>query len=62
MKKSDAAYYCGMSASSFDRAVLAGEFPSGRVRTGGTFWLRNELEEAMLGKTRKPHTDFSAAI
>ena len=53
MKKDQAAYYCGMSISSFDRAVAEGEFPKGESRTGGTFWLRNNLEAAMKGDEEK---------
>jgi predicted DNA-binding transcriptional regulator AlpA len=62
MKKSLAAYYCGMSVSSFHRAVAAGEIPPGREKTGGTFWLRTDLEQAMLKRSAKPRTDFARAI
>lgn len=60
MKRSAAAYYCGMSISSFDRAIESGDLPKGRKETGGIYWLRHELEEAMVEKTSK--VDFEVAI
>lgn len=61
MKAKDAASYCGMSETAFIRAVQSGEFPAGQRKTGGTFWLRRDLEQAMLGKPT--HTqNFGQAI
>jgi hypothetical protein len=62
MKKDAAAFYCGYgSLSSFDRAMEAGEMPEGRTASGGVFWLRADLEAAMVGrKARK--TDFGTGI
>jgi hypothetical protein len=57
MKKDMAAFYCGyVSISSFDRAVSAGEIPAGKKATGGTFWLRDELEACMVQRNvKKPN-------
>lgn len=60
MKAKDAAYYCGLSLSAFYRAVEAGELPQGKARLGGKFWLRSDLEAAMVDG--KPQHDFSQAI
>ncbi|MBU3262104.1 hypothetical protein KPG71_18945 [Roseovarius sp. PS-C2] len=61
MKAKIAAYYCGMSLNSFLRAVDAGELPKGQKATGGRFWLRDDLEQAMLDRdTVTP--DFSTPI
>ncbi len=51
MKLSEAARYCGLSPSSFLRAVENGEFPEGHTAKGGRFWLRSDLEKAMLDHT-----------
>lgn len=48
MKRNTAAYYCGMSITSFDKAVAAGELPRGVKKIGGVYWLRQELENALL--------------
>jgi len=61
MKKDEAARYVGMSVTSFDRAIEAGEYPPGQRRTGGTFWLRSDLETATLGIPVQQR-DFSRAI
>jgi hypothetical protein len=50
MKARAAAAYCDMSERAFLRAVEDGEFPPGQKRAGGTFWLRKDLEDAMLGR------------
>jgi hypothetical protein len=62
MKKDMAAFYCGhASISSFDRAIATGEIPEGTKATGGTFWLREELEACMVKRrTKKP--DFGCGI
>lgn len=60
MKAVDAAYYTGMSISSFHLAVSKGEMPAGRKATGGCYWLREDLEKAMVDKTVQH--DFSRAI
>jgi predicted DNA-binding transcriptional regulator AlpA len=62
MKAQEAAYYCGMSNSAFLRAVSCGDLPKGLKSTGGRFWLRNELERAMVsGDTALQH-DFTQKI
>ena len=53
MRRNTAAYYCGMSISSFNRAVEAEDLPKGRKEVGGIYWLRHELEEAMDEKNKK---------
>jgi hypothetical protein len=50
MKAKMAAYYCGMSESAFLRAVDGGELPAGKKCAGGVYWLRVDLEAAMLPK------------
>lgn len=54
MKRTVAAYYCGMSESAFDRAVGSGTLPEGKSGDGGRFWLRAELERAMVDQTPTP--------
>lgn len=53
MKSKAAAFYCGMSVSAFMRAVDEGKMPKGKKSEGGTYWLRAELENAMLPDTKK---------
>ncbi|SEL24217.1 transcriptional regulator, AlpA family [Pacificibacter marinus] len=62
MKAQDAAYYCGMSTSAFLRAVDCGKFPKGIKTTGGRFWLRGELERAMVEGDTDPQHDFTQKI
>ncbi|WP_164726799.1 hypothetical protein [Shimia sediminis] len=62
MKQDCAAYYCGMSLTSFIRAVRDEELPPGRKGMGGTYWLRQDLETAMVGNRTKPKTDFDDPI
>lgn len=61
MKAKDAAYYCGMSDTAFLRAVADGDLPKGKKLTGGRFWLRHELEHAMVDESPQQH-DFSKPI
>lgn len=61
MKKDAAAFYCGMSLTSFDRAVDGGELPEGKCGTGGRYWLRQDLEAAMLDRKTTKH-NFGARI
>ena len=51
MRAEEAARYCAMSLTSFQRAVKSGDMPKGLKATGGTYWLRSELETAMLAET-----------
>jgi predicted DNA-binding transcriptional regulator AlpA len=62
MKAQEAAYYCGMSTSSFLRAVDIGDFPKGTKTTGGKYWLRGELEHAMVEGETYPKHDFTQKI
>ena len=62
MKAADAAYYTGQSISSFFRAVAAGEFPDGRKGIGGTYWLRADLEAAMVNLDSVTHHNFAQKI
>lgn len=62
MKAGEAAYYCGMSVSAFRGAVAAGDLPQGRKVAGGRYWLRTDLEAAMMGETPSESHDFSAPI
>ena len=62
MKKCEAARYCGLSISSFDRAIEAGEFPEGQLRAGGKFWLRQTLEDAMVDRDNVIQHDFGRPI
>lgn len=55
MKAAEAAYYAGMSVSSFFKAVEKGEMPQGKSAIGGRYWLRADLEAAMLGAETKKH-------
>lgn len=62
MKIAAAAHYCGMSQTSFQRAIDAGKFQPGREDIGGRYWLRENLEAAMLEqKPIRPHR-FGARI
>lgn len=61
MKREAAAFYCGMSPSAFDRAVAAKALPEGKNETGGKFWLRSDLEAAMVEGAPIEH-DFGQAI
>lgn len=47
MKALEAAEYCGMSKTSFLRAVANGEFPPGYKSTGGVYWKRADLERSI---------------
>lgn len=62
MKAQTAAYYCGMSITQFYKAVEQNEFPEGRKTTGGRYWLRSALEEAMASKSNIIDHDFSQKI
>ncbi|MEP4195956.1 MAG: hypothetical protein ABJL99_10015 [Aliishimia sp.] len=62
MKSSDAAYYSGMSVTAFFRAVEAGEMPKGKKAIGGRYWLRNELEQAMVDVKQPIKHDFGQPI
>ena len=61
MKAKEAARYCGMSLSQFHLAVANGEYPVGKKATGGTYWLRRDLEAAMNGAEATGH-NFSQRI
>lgn len=61
MKAAEAAYYCGVSVSTFLRCVDSGVFPKGKTALGGRFWLRADLEAAMLDPKAKKH-DFGQKI
>lgn len=62
MQADEAAYYCGMSVTSFRRAVDSGELPGGVKATGGRFWLRHELEAAMVNADPAPAHNFGQKI
>lgn len=62
MKAPVAAWYCGMSISQFYLSVKEGELPEGRKRRGGTYWLRIELDDAMLERGDVIEHDFARAI
>ena len=62
MKAQMAAYYCCMSITQFYKAVEQNEFPEGRKTTGGRYWLRSDLEEAMAEKSNVIDHDFSQPI
>ncbi|MEY8143043.1 hypothetical protein [Falsihalocynthiibacter sp. CO-5D18] len=47
MKAKAAAHYCGMSETAFRRAVELENWPEGQKDSGGTYWLRSDLEKAM---------------
>lgn len=71
MKYAEAARYCGMSASAFQLALKEEFIPKGHKARGGRFWLRKDLELAMLEHAGnlsaaidniKPHHEFSQPI
>lgn len=56
MKAEQAAYYLSISVTTFRREVQKGTFPNGKKQPGGRFWLRDELEKAVLGEGPKKTT------
>ena len=60
MKVDLAAAYVGMSRSSFEKAIQSGEMPAGAKLTGGTYWLRADLERAV--EQASAAGDFGEAV
>lgn len=44
LRESFAAFYLGVSPSTFRRKVEKGEYPPGKREDGMVFWLRDELD------------------
>lgn len=51
LRRAQAASYCGVSASHFDRMVDGGVLPKPRPLGGVNIWLRRELDEALFAIT-----------